>query len=666
MNDDETPDLPLQDDEADAPIDSRHAAILAAMDQIQNRKPSWTRAIILFVVSLMLFVGAGAFAESMQFLAILVGVLFVHELGHYLAMRWFGYRNVKMFFIPFFGAAVSGQHYNVAGWKKVVVSLLGPLPGIGFGILLGSFAIYLKQNPAAANIPHDLLFEIATISIVLNGFNLLPILPLDGGWVMHALIFCRHPVFDAVFRLIAAVSILFVGALLNAWFFFFIGGFLLIGTPIAYRMSKLARRLRKEGIQREADSSGAIHPATALRIIDGVETATRHSATPQIVATHSLQVFETLNATPPGVILSALFVTFHAASLVAAALAGSVLAIGKEADLEEFYQLYTSAPPYIYICETTETWKSPGWDPSQADEKLLLIAHRDTTQPAVDEFTRLSGNPPAAGQLTRFGQTLLVDVKDAAAHDAWKTQLQAGGEVLPRGLVSVRVHCTLASVTRAEKSMQDCEDYINWFVSPDWLVPPWSHSENLTVAGLEQIRLARRTFQKVREKELELGASAGVGETFAKEIALAALTDNQRVDELQEQLRKEQLANLKNTIAALRSTVSNPVEKQVLDLMLKHELSAPDGSKPMEPPLEFAALLGRFDRNAEGKVSFEDAGSKCINVKTQQAAFLLAIEVESFESTTVGLRRLSHWLCKQGTGLIQYNITTKPDPLVID
>ena len=42
------------------------------------------------------------------FAAILVGVLLIHEAGHAIAMRAFGYREISMFFIPFFGAAVTG------------------------------------------------------------------------------------------------------------------------------------------------------------------------------------------------------------------------------------------------------------------------------------------------------------------------------------------------------------------------------------------------------------------------------------------------------------------------------------------------------------------------------------------------------------------------------
>ena len=52
-------------------------------------------------------------------------------------MRIFHYRNLRMFFIPLFGAAVTGRNWNVPGWKKALVSLAGPLPGIALGIFLG-------------------------------------------------------------------------------------------------------------------------------------------------------------------------------------------------------------------------------------------------------------------------------------------------------------------------------------------------------------------------------------------------------------------------------------------------------------------------------------------------------------------------------------------------
>lgn len=95
-----------------------------------------SQGLTLLIVSLLLFIGAQAsFGAMADFIAALVIVLVVHELGHYAAMRAFGYRDTKMFFIPFLGAAVSGRHDDASGTQRAVVALAGPLPGIVLGML---------------------------------------------------------------------------------------------------------------------------------------------------------------------------------------------------------------------------------------------------------------------------------------------------------------------------------------------------------------------------------------------------------------------------------------------------------------------------------------------------------------------------------------------------
>jgi hypothetical protein len=172
------------------PVSPEDAAVLVELERLQNHRASWWTTLLILAVSVFLFVAAMHTGQARELVWIFVPVIAFHELGHYLAMRRFGYRNLRMFFIPFFGAAVSGRHYNVAGWKKAVVALMGPVPGIVGGGALGVAGLALGL-PA--------LTGAALLMLILNGFNLLPLLPLDGGWVVHAVLFVRHPVLDVLF-----------------------------------------------------------------------------------------------------------------------------------------------------------------------------------------------------------------------------------------------------------------------------------------------------------------------------------------------------------------------------------------------------------------------------------------------------------------------------------
>src|SRR3989344_6457092 len=90
----------------------QYGEVLAELEQIQKSKANWRNSILIFVASLLLFLVAGSALWSWTIALLLVPILLFHELGHYVAMRIFHYRNLRMFFIPFLGAAVSGRHYN--------------------------------------------------------------------------------------------------------------------------------------------------------------------------------------------------------------------------------------------------------------------------------------------------------------------------------------------------------------------------------------------------------------------------------------------------------------------------------------------------------------------------------------------------------------------------
>lgn len=144
------------------------------------------KALVL-VASMVVSMLAWGVAFDWTTAVALIVVLFVHECGHALAMRVFGWKDMSMFFVPFVGAMVTGHvRTEVPAWKQMIVLLAGPLPGLLAG------AAVLLWWPAAEPMA-DSVARLATMSLAVNLFNLLPIAPLDGGRLLELALFSRWP-----------------------------------------------------------------------------------------------------------------------------------------------------------------------------------------------------------------------------------------------------------------------------------------------------------------------------------------------------------------------------------------------------------------------------------------------------------------------------------------
>jgi hypothetical protein len=226
-----------------------------------------------------------------------------------------------MFFIPFFGAAVSGRHYNVAGWQKALVALAGPVPGILLGVPLGVLGLALGAQT---------LIQLSQVLLILNGFNLLPFLPLDGGWVVHAVLFVRHPVLDVVFRFVAALALLGLGVLERGWMLIGLAVFMLIALPMAWRMAKIAHRLRKEGLIAISADAESIPLRTALSILAAIRPAMPAQTPPKLLAQNVANMFGALNATPPGPLPTLGLLALHGGTFLLALIMSIVIVVLKQ------------------------------------------------------------------------------------------------------------------------------------------------------------------------------------------------------------------------------------------------------------------------------------------------------------------------------------------------
>jgi putative peptide zinc metalloprotease protein len=116
---------------------------------------------------------------SFEFALVLIGTLVFHEYGHLRAMKRFGIKTRGMYLIPFFGGIAVGEKAQTH-WQDVYISMMGPV----FGLFMSAafYLTYLVTENHFAGL-------VASISALINVFNLLPIHPLDGGRVVKALVF---------------------------------------------------------------------------------------------------------------------------------------------------------------------------------------------------------------------------------------------------------------------------------------------------------------------------------------------------------------------------------------------------------------------------------------------------------------------------------------------
>ena len=160
-------------------------------------------------------VAAYSWLFSFQFALALIACLVFHEYGHIRAMKYFGMKTKGIYLIPFMGGlALSDEKINTR-WQDVVISIMGPT----FGLLMsvGSLIAYhMTDNVFFAGL--------AAFNALLNLFNLLPILPLDGGHILKSISFSMN----SIMGLIACV----IGAAFGVYISYTLGlallGFLLL------------------------------------------------------------------------------------------------------------------------------------------------------------------------------------------------------------------------------------------------------------------------------------------------------------------------------------------------------------------------------------------------------------------------------------------------------
>ncbi|HEU4663836.1 MAG TPA: site-2 protease family protein, partial [Dokdonella sp.] len=128
--------------------------------------------------TMLLSVVAYAWIFGWWYAAGFVGLIFVHEMGHYLAARQRGLDVGAPTFIPFVGAWIELKQRPHDAETEAWIGLAGPLVGS-----LGALACYVVARTSGS----QLLLALAYAGFFINLFNLIPLSPFDGGRVSAVL-----------------------------------------------------------------------------------------------------------------------------------------------------------------------------------------------------------------------------------------------------------------------------------------------------------------------------------------------------------------------------------------------------------------------------------------------------------------------------------------------
>jgi Zn-dependent protease len=519
------------------------SAVLAQIEEQQNKQSRSGRrqGLLIAGLSLMAFFALGGVRWDWTMAAVLAGVVLVHELGHFVAMRMFRYRDLRMFFIPLLGAAVTGRHYNVKGWQQAIVSLAGPVPGIVIGSVFGWIA---------AKTGNPLLTKIALVSLVLNGINLIPVLPLDGGWVLHAVLFGRHYVWETTFRIFAALAL--IGATLagRGKFWAILGFLMLLTVPLSHRLGKLARELRQKGVGSTSADSQTIPPETALSILDALKRSLPGHHTTRLLAGHVLAVFQKLNATPPGPLVAMLLLMVYLGAAGLAALGTAYVRLHRS---HHYADGQIVEPTLVYPEHSLESAGMPLAPDSAAPAFVATFPDLSSAMAAFQETRAELGSQQ---HLLRFGQSLFLSGSNLSSE--WPARLQAAHAVVLQEAhdtnlaVRIDLTCRMPSTNRNTEFSRDLETYFDNVWRKLW--PPWAPWPPTLAPKAEDFARARRTWWRLHEieggfeqdpelKKLARQIRVAARASQFKEIMQLVQAQNRRREQLREEAIKRWLAS---------------------------------------------------------------------------------------------------------------------------
>ena len=204
---------------------------------IEKKQNALRRSIISLGIYALLFYAL--FNQPIVYIAAILVVIILHEMGHFLAMKMFNYSNVKIFILPLIGAFTTGKKQNVSQTQLSIIILAGPIPGI----VIGSILFFINKD-----LQNETVKMLSNVFLVINLLNCLPFYPLDGGRLIETLFFKQNFAVRIAFGIISIMGLVALCLLLQSPLMIIIPVFIAFELMNENKHQKIRDYLKQEHI----------------------------------------------------------------------------------------------------------------------------------------------------------------------------------------------------------------------------------------------------------------------------------------------------------------------------------------------------------------------------------------------------------------------------------
>jgi hypothetical protein len=325
--------------------------------------------------------------------------------------------------------------------------------------------------------------------------------------------------------------------------------------------------LKQRELPPVAEDAQDIPPEMAHAIISEVKQAAKRPLSTKMVAQQTLQIFETLNARPPGwaATLGLLFV--HASAFGLAAVFALAFVFAQRGDLRDLVSNAAMMPKHKLASDAVRAWNEHA-SPTNA---ITLVATFGRPQDAAALFATATNQLPPAASLRLFGESVLLALP--AGQDElrrqWLTDFQGRTKDVfvdnTNNRTAFSVFCIATDTNAAEaivKELNGCLDVL----PTQYLIPPWQPRDGRTASERAANDLARQTYLKLQNTQMEFYNDSEL-EALEKNLAAARKQgDDEAENRFQQQLKTLTSTLRSRGLERVRSGGEGAVDAAVFEL----------------------------------------------------------------------------------------------------